>query len=444
MASKYWIKLYHEILDDPKMGKLSDRLFRRTIELFLMAGEWDELGDLPSLDDMAWRLRTSPELLETELIELSKKGVITAGGGGYSVTNFSIRQTAMSNSERARRWREKNNKTNWASELYKGLPASPGIYRILCTETGRSYIGATNNIHTRVKQHLYLIAKDEHPMAEDILDYGPECISISILEHIEDESLLSKKEGEWIDKFPADDLYNKEPSKPHQNWNGTNPNGEKTNGERKANGSFADKIRKDKITDTDKNQIVSGGDFAAVVNVYENNIGGLTQIVSGLIEEAVATYPVDWIIDAVGIAVKNNSRRWSYVEGVLKRWQSDGRGYSPKTSTNGHRPESEPEAHESRQEMISAIADEVKTVYAVGVTDQQFEQIADGVLSRGMEPGQVKGFYDNYWKEHGYYKGKPSLKSLLGEIDNYVNAGTEDPASWMDNIEPEYTQEMEL
>ena len=25
MASRYWIKLYHEILDDPKMGRLTDR-----------------------------------------------------------------------------------------------------------------------------------------------------------------------------------------------------------------------------------------------------------------------------------------------------------------------------------------------------------------------------------------------------------------------------------
>ena len=29
---KYWIKLYHEILDDPKMGRLSDRTWRRTNE----------------------------------------------------------------------------------------------------------------------------------------------------------------------------------------------------------------------------------------------------------------------------------------------------------------------------------------------------------------------------------------------------------------------------
>lgn len=44
MASKYWIKLYHEILDDHKMGRLPDRLWRRVIELILLAGEQDDEG----------------------------------------------------------------------------------------------------------------------------------------------------------------------------------------------------------------------------------------------------------------------------------------------------------------------------------------------------------------------------------------------------------------
>lgn len=53
MAAKYWIKLYHEILHDPKMGRLPDNLWRRCIELFLLAGELgaevdeDDKGHLP-------------------------------------------------------------------------------------------------------------------------------------------------------------------------------------------------------------------------------------------------------------------------------------------------------------------------------------------------------------------------------------------------------------
>jgi len=39
MTGNYWIKLYIEILHDAKMGAMSDRLWRRTIEMFLLAGE---------------------------------------------------------------------------------------------------------------------------------------------------------------------------------------------------------------------------------------------------------------------------------------------------------------------------------------------------------------------------------------------------------------------
>ena len=57
MASYYWAKFYIEILDDPKMGRLPDRLWRRTCELILLAKERAIDGSLPPLHDMAWRLR---------------------------------------------------------------------------------------------------------------------------------------------------------------------------------------------------------------------------------------------------------------------------------------------------------------------------------------------------------------------------------------------------
>ena len=113
MPSFYWIKLYHEILDDPKMGKLSDRLWRRTIELFLLAGDADKNGELPKLDDIAWRLRLSPEFLESDLVELAKVGIVSHSEGRYSVTNFIKRQTAASNAERQAQYRERLRKEEY-------------------------------------------------------------------------------------------------------------------------------------------------------------------------------------------------------------------------------------------------------------------------------------------------------------------------------------------
>lgn len=33
MGNSFWMKLYYEVLDDPKMGRLSDRQFWRAIRL---------------------------------------------------------------------------------------------------------------------------------------------------------------------------------------------------------------------------------------------------------------------------------------------------------------------------------------------------------------------------------------------------------------------------
>ncbi len=57
--TNYWIKLYHEILRDPKMGQLDDHTWRRTIELFLIAGEFNDSERLPPIPDTVWLLRTS-------------------------------------------------------------------------------------------------------------------------------------------------------------------------------------------------------------------------------------------------------------------------------------------------------------------------------------------------------------------------------------------------
>ena len=109
--SKYWIKLYHEILDDPKMGKLSEHLFKRTIELFLLAGEYNEEGALPPIDDMAWRLRTDIDILRSDLKELQSCNIVTYIDGLWIVTKFSERQRASTEAERVARYRERKRKT---------------------------------------------------------------------------------------------------------------------------------------------------------------------------------------------------------------------------------------------------------------------------------------------------------------------------------------------
>jgi hypothetical protein len=107
MASKYWIKLYHEILDDPKMGRLPDALFRRAIEFFLIAGERSRDGGLPPIVDMAWRLRAGEIELLAQMEDLEALNILSRGAdGGWRVTHFKERQAPSPISERVRKHRE--------------------------------------------------------------------------------------------------------------------------------------------------------------------------------------------------------------------------------------------------------------------------------------------------------------------------------------------------
>ena len=129
--NKYWIKLYHEILDDPKMGKMTDRLWRRTIELFLIAGDEngsDKTGILPSISDMAWRLRLTEEELETDLADLASYGIVHKSDDRWVVSNFNKRQAPMPKDEYMRRLRKERQRdvfvTNELPDSYQSVTRS--------------------------------------------------------------------------------------------------------------------------------------------------------------------------------------------------------------------------------------------------------------------------------------------------------------------------------
>jgi DnaD/phage-associated family protein len=67
-----------------------------------------------------------------------------------------------------------------------------------------------------------------------------------------------------------------------------------------------------------------------IYTLYEQNIGPLTPMIADQLREAERDYPADWIGEAIKIAVERNKRNWRYVNGILKRWLSEGkeRGFS--------------------------------------------------------------------------------------------------------------------
>ena len=55
-----------------------------------------------------------------------------------------------------------------------------------------------------------------------------------------------------------------------------------------------------------------------IFQLYEKNIGPLTPILVDILKEAEKQYPLEWIEEAIGIALKNNVRKWRYVEAILQ------------------------------------------------------------------------------------------------------------------------------
>jgi len=114
MASYYWAKVWIEILYDYKMATLSDHLWRRTIELVLLAKEKNADGYLPKLEEMAFKLgRMSPEILEAELNDLANIEIAERRQDGWYLINFADRQGAMLDAERKSRQRDRHKKQEY-------------------------------------------------------------------------------------------------------------------------------------------------------------------------------------------------------------------------------------------------------------------------------------------------------------------------------------------
>ncbi len=73
--------------------------------------------------------------------------------------------------------------------------------------------------------------------------------------------------------------------------------------------------------------------LVVVRELYEQNIGVIVPNILTELENAVAKYPLKWTEDAIKIAVGADKRRWDYVSGILRNWETKGRG-SKKTKGN--------------------------------------------------------------------------------------------------------------
>ena len=112
---RHWVKLWIDMLSDYVVSSLRDSEYRLFIECLLLAGEHgngDNDGILPSIDNMAWRLRRQKDELSAMLDVLVIAGLLDKNKADgdqtqYTVTAFYKRQSPLSNAERQRLYRKR-------------------------------------------------------------------------------------------------------------------------------------------------------------------------------------------------------------------------------------------------------------------------------------------------------------------------------------------------
>jgi len=85
-----WFRFYDEALNDPKILKLPDSLFRIWVGILCVASKNE--GELPSPDDLALLIRIKPEKMRVAIESLIKSGLIDDNGVSLSPHNWHGRQ----------------------------------------------------------------------------------------------------------------------------------------------------------------------------------------------------------------------------------------------------------------------------------------------------------------------------------------------------------------
>lgn len=91
-----------------------------------------------------------------------------------------------------------------------------GVYIIKNVVTEKLYVGSTNNFPTRWKRHVLDLNRGNHTgtkLQRAWIKYGQSAFEFSIIEYVEDSTLLMAREQHWLDTLRAVDFgYNTLPT----------------------------------------------------------------------------------------------------------------------------------------------------------------------------------------------------------------------------------------
>lgn len=102
-----WFRMYHELLDDPKVQRLPAEVFKAWVNILCLAARND--GALPTVADIAFALRFSEEKTTRILGELSNAGLLDDEESGVVPHNWGQRQFKSDvSTDRVRRYRKRD------------------------------------------------------------------------------------------------------------------------------------------------------------------------------------------------------------------------------------------------------------------------------------------------------------------------------------------------
>lgn len=122
MARKKWIRLYTDVLDDPKVATLEDRQIVSLLRVWILAANYESTGRVPRVA----LCRTIPE---SDITALLRAGLLEPDpeGDGYQIHNYARRQSCAETDKRRRelgRERVRRHRERRRAEAPKQTPES--------------------------------------------------------------------------------------------------------------------------------------------------------------------------------------------------------------------------------------------------------------------------------------------------------------------------------
>ena len=96
-----------------------------------------------------------------------------------------------------------------------------------------------------------------------------------------------------------------------------------------------------------------------LTTLYEQNIGAITPLLADIIRNATIDYPQEsWYQPAFEIAIKNNVRKWEYIDAILDGWKRNYFGWKPERKNgngrkNGKTPATKPDLDDGFMEELA-------------------------------------------------------------------------------------------